>query len=355
MRFKLLAVIGLFFGLFQPIIVMAGPSTVNYELQQYGFGAGGTDNSSTVNYGLFGVLGETDSGSGQTINYSSLPGLTFTMQANVPAAPSWTNPATNYDRLLLIIGSGDNPDDTTFAVAISDDNFATTQYIQSDFTIGPTLGSEDWLTYSGVGSWNDTTGRFISGLTADTTYQVKVKAKHGDFTESGWSPTATESTDVPSLTFGVSSSSISFNNLNSGNSYTDNSKTTVLTTSTNAYNGYSVYGRVTGALTSGSNQIANYLDPNSAPTTWAGTGFGYTTDDNDLAGGTTDRFTNGGPKYAGFGTSSPGDPVADHSDAVESSAIINEQFTVSYRVTASNNTVAGDYRTNVIYVVVPVY
>ena len=111
---------------------------------------------------------------------------------------------------------------------------------------------------------------------------------------------------------------------------------------------------MTQALTFGSNNIANYASPNSAPTTWSGTGFGYSTDDNSLTGGTGDRFTNGGPKFAGFTTSAPGDPVADHSGPVLTE-ISNENFNISYRVSADQNTSAGTYTTTVIYVVVPEY
>ncbi|MBI1863168.1 hypothetical protein HYS00_03540, partial [Candidatus Microgenomates bacterium] len=93
---------------------------------------------------------------------------------------------------------------------------------------------------------------------------------------------------------------------------------------------------------------------NASPTSWSGVGFGYTTDDSNLTGGTVDRFTNGGPKYAGFGTSAPGDPVADHAGAI-TTPVSNESFTISYRVTGNVLTKAGTYSTTVIYTVVPTY
>lgn len=336
--------------------VWAGPTSTNYELKDYGFGGGGTAKSDSTNYSIFGLAGEVETGKPGSTNYKAGVGLVYTLQANVPPAPTWTNPATNYDRLKIVIATGGNPTDALYAVAISDDSFITTQYVKSDFTVGSTLALTDWLPYStGATNWGGTAGKFIRTLKAGTTYQVKVAAKRGNFTESGYGPTASTATSNPSLTFGISSSTLTFANLNSANAYTDSTKTTVLTTSTNAYNGYTIYGHETGPLTFGANTIPDFGSPNSLPTPWSGTGFGYTTDDSNLAGGTADRFTNGGPKFAGFTTSAPGDPVADHTAVVEDTAVANEQFISTYRVTAGETTPAGAYTNTVIYVVVPTY
>lgn len=332
--------------------IFAGPASNNYELKQYSFGAGGTDESTSGSYSIQGILGEAGPGNPASGLYKIGDGLIFTEMAAVPPAPTFTNPGSTYNRLKLVINTGGNPTDTQYAVAISSDDFVTTNWIQNDFTIGDTLGSEDWLTYA---SWGNASGQYITGLAQDTTYKVKVKARQGNYTESGFGPTATAATLVPSLSFGVSASTITFDPLNSGNSYTDNTKNTVLTTSTNAYGGYIIYGRLTQPLTSGSNTIANYASPNSSPTIWSGTGFGYTTDDATLIGGTANRFTNGGPNYAGFSTSAPGDPVADHTGPIVETPISGETFTVSYRVSASESTNAGNYESTILYVVVPVY
>ncbi|MBI3577188.1 hypothetical protein HY086_04080 [Candidatus Gottesmanbacteria bacterium] len=330
----------------------AGPSSTNYELKDYGFGAGGSAKSDSTNYSVFGLAGEVESGRPASTNYQAGAGLVYTMQANVPTAPTFTNPATNYDRLKMIIQTGGNPADATYAVAISTDNFVTTSYVQSDGTVGSVLGSEDWQTYT---AWGGASGSWVRTLAANTSYKIKVKAKRGNFTESSWGPTATATTATPSLTFGISSSTVTFSNLNSGNSFTDSTKNTILTTSTNAYNGYTVYGRETSALTWQNQTIADYGSPNSNPTPWSGTGFGYTTNDSSLAGGTADRFTNGGTKYAGFTTAAPGDPVADHAPPIDDPTVTTEAFTISYRVTADGTTKAGAYQTNVVYVVVPIY
>jgi hypothetical protein len=334
-------------------IASAGPQSDTYELKEYGFASAGTEaeGSDSTTYTIFATAGEVDNGSIDSTSFRSGNGLTYTMQANVPAAPTFTNPGSNYDRLKFVLDDGDNPTDTTFAIAISDDDFVTTRYVQDDLTIGNTLGAEDWQSYA---SWGGASGSTITGLAPNKTYKIKAKAVQGDFTESGWSAEASAATIDSTLTFGVDSAAIEFNDLGPSNSYTDSSKTTILTTSTNAYNGYVVYGWNTQPLTNGSNTIAAYGSSNASPTTWSGTGFGYSTNDSDLSGGTADRFTNGGPKYAGFGTSGPGDPVADHAGPV-TTPISSEQFTISYRVTGNATTRAGTYDTTVIYTVSATY
>jgi len=338
-------------------VVFAGPQSTTYELKEYGFGSGGDNGLTSTTYSLFGTAGETDLASTSGTTYALGAGLISTLQAAVPPAPTVTNPGSNYDRLFVTIQTGGNPTDTLFAISISTNG--TTKYVQSDRTMGSVLGSEDWLPYTGAISvgWGGGSGFYVTGLKNNTTYTIRVKAKQGVYTESGWGPATSQATTDPTFTFGVNASSISFSNLNSGNSYTDSAKSTILTTSTNAYNGYLVYGYETQPLThstNGSYTIANYSGTNSTPTSWTGTGFGYSTNDSSLVGGTANRFTNAGPNYAGFGTTTPGDPVADHPGPILS-PIASEQFTVSYRVTASATTPAGQYKTTIIYVAVPTY
>ena len=329
------------------------PSSDNYKIQSYSFGAGGTATSSSQSFALFGIAGELETASQSSTNYVLGAGLTFLMKANVPPAPTLSNPGNTYDRIKMVINTASNPSDATFAVQISTSSAFTqaVNYVKSDNTIGSTLAATDFKTYT---SWGGATGVTVTGLQSGTTYYVRAKAKRGNFTESEWGPTGSGATVDPSLTFSISSNTVTFDNLNSGNSWTDSGKTTVLTTSTNAYNGYIVNARSTGTLATTSATIADFGSPNSSPATWSGYGFGYTTNDNSLTGGTADRFTNGGPKYAGFTTSSPGDPVADHPGPI-TTAIANEQFTISYRVSVSDTQRPGTYTTTVLYIVVPEY
>jgi hypothetical protein len=335
-------------------VAYAGPASSNYELKSYSFGAGGGAASSS-NYSANGTVGELEFGQPSSTNFKVGSGLTFAENAGVPPAPTLANIGTNYERLHVTLQTGGSATDTTYAIEISTDNFVSDiRYIKSDETIGTSLAPSDFQTYS---SWGSSSGFDVTGLSANTTYSVRAAARQGagSFTQSAWGPASSSvTTSTPSLTFSVSSDSVTFTHLNSGNAYTDSSQSTILTTSTNAYNGYVVNARETGPLTGAATAIADFASPNAAPTVWTGAGFGYTTSDSDLSGGTADRFTAGGPKYAGFTTSSPGDPVADHAGPV-TSPISNEQFTISYYVKATTNTSAGKYTTTILYNVVPEY
>lgn len=331
------------------------PSSTNYALQSYTFGAGGTASSSSTNYSLNGVVGEVEFGSPTSTNYRDEAGLTYMMKANVPAAPTLSTPATNYDRILFVINPGSNPSDYTYALEISTSSTFTSNvsYINSDGTTGASLNPSNFQTYT---AWGGSSGTFVTGLTSNTTYYIRAAARQGSYTQSDWGPSASITTNYPTLTFTINHPTITFNSLNAANSYTDSSQSDTFTTTTNAYNGYTIYGWDTQALTSsGGNTIANYASPNSTPTAWSGTGFGYTTNDTNLGGsGGANRFNNG-TNYAGFQTSGPGAPVADDTGPVTATEISNEQFTVSYRVTTSNTTPAGTYSNTIMYTIVPSY
>lgn len=180
------------------LLFAALPAGTTYKLQSYGMGSGGVANSTSSSYAMEGISGETSGLSMTGTTYNGGSGFITTEQANVPAPPTFTNPSNYYNKLRIIIDTGSNPSDAVFAVAISTDNFTTTNYVQSDLTVGATLGIEDYLTYS---SWGSGTGVNIIGLSANTTYKVKVRAMQGKFTESAYSGTSTAATVNPTLTF----------------------------------------------------------------------------------------------------------------------------------------------------------
>lgn len=122
--------------------------------------------------------------------------------------------------------------------------------------------------------------------------------------------------------------------------------------STNATNGYTVYIRHTGDLSNGSDTIANHTGTNAAPTTFSAAGtesWGYTTEDGSLTTGTADRFTNGGPNWAGFTTSN--EPVIYNTAATSGT----ETTRVGHQVGVATTTPAGTYQTTIIYTVASVY
>lgn len=190
------------FMTFAPLcLVLAGPASTAYELKQYSFGASSTENAASTNYSALAVAGEPESGKPESTNYKTEGGLVYTINANLPPAPTFTNPNNYYNKLKLVINKGDNASDTTYAVAISTDNFATdTKYVQSDLTVGPSLGSEDWMTYT---AWGGLSGVNIIGLSQNTTYTIKVSAKKGGYTQTGFGPTASATTVNPMIAFDI--------------------------------------------------------------------------------------------------------------------------------------------------------
>lgn len=172
-------------------------SSSNYQMQGYGLSSG-AETSASNSYSSHTTVGETSgdnmSGSGKQTN----PGYIATIQANVTAAPTVTNPGEYYNKIHVVLDTGGNPADATFALAISSDGFATTQYVQSDQTVGPALGLEDWQTYA---TWGGASGFDVIGLTGGLTYSVKVKATRGDYTESGWSAVGSAATVDPYVEF----------------------------------------------------------------------------------------------------------------------------------------------------------
>lgn len=230
------------------------PASTNYELHDFGFGSGGDANIDSTSYGLTAQTGELSAGDkldGSTFSLGA--GLTFTRQANVPAAPTFTNVSSNYNKLHFIIDTAGNPSDTLFAIAISTDNFVTTRYIKNDNTITDTLTTSDYQTYT---NWGGASGEDVIGLLNNTEYKIKVKAWHDAFTETEYGPTAAATTSAPSLTFDIDISSsdsetgapytLSFGNLTPGSVTTATDKIWI-DLSTNGEGGGFVYAYSTNA------------------------------------------------------------------------------------------------------------
>ncbi len=248
--FKSLGLAGLVaaFGLFA-----AAPSSTNFNLKSYDFGNGGGSTSSS-SYKLNVSTGtQTGNGTQNSTTYAVKGGELPTQNANVPPAPTFTNPSSEYNRLKLVINIGGNPTDTKYQVAISTDNFVTTKYVQTDNTIGVGGAVGTFQTYS---SWGGATGIWVVGLDAGVTYNVKVRALQGNFSGSPYGPPASAATLQPSLTFSVATSitgtppfAIAFASLPAG-SVTSGTATANIGLSTNSLNGGTVYIKSTGGLTS---------------------------------------------------------------------------------------------------------
>lgn len=246
-----------------PIALMfflAMPASTNYKLKDFGFGTGGTGSSTSNNYVLEAITGEVSEDQLTGTNYKAGPGLIFLGQANVPIAPTFDNQANYYNKLRLIINVSGNPSDTKFVAAISDDNFATTNYVQSDNTVGTTLGIEDYRAYS---DWGGVSGEYIIGLSPNTEYKVKVKAMQGSFSETDYGPTATAETINPTLAFGITTDiqssppfSIDFGGMNPSTVNSSSPHQINVSLTTNGENGGRVY--VAGNNAGLYSAIANY-------------------------------------------------------------------------------------------------
>jgi len=182
------------------LFLLIMPASTNYKLKDFGFGSGGVGNATTGSVSMNAISGEQGGGQESLGGFKMGPGLVFNQQANVPLVPAFNNPSNYYNKLQIILNTSSNPTDTNYAIAISSDNFVTTNYIKSDDTVGTTLALADYQTYA---TWGGASGFYVIGLTANTTYKVKVKAMQGKFTETGYSPIVSAVTVNSTLSFGI--------------------------------------------------------------------------------------------------------------------------------------------------------
>lgn len=323
----------------------AGPTSSNFELQQYGFGAGGVASSSSESFLMQGTVGEIETASMSSSSYLTLSGLTYTLEPNTPDTPTFTNPSNYYNKLHIIINTANNPSDTQFKIQISSGsaNFSTdTYYVQADHTLGT---DAVWQDYS---SWSGGSGFDIIGLRPGTTYYARVAAKSGIFQEGIFGPSANASTIIPSLTLEVRTSSqavppysVNIGGLTPG-SVTTSPDTIDITISTNGTNGglTYLYGTNNGLRSS---QAGNY-NISSVTNNLSSISEGYG------ARGTTASELSGGPMeilnpYDGAGNNvgiidTTKRPFSDSSG----SPVTDGQVSVELKAKASNTTPsANDY------------
>jgi hypothetical protein len=222
------------------------PNTSNYKLNSYGFGSGGTANSSTSTYSLEGITGEVSGQTATTANYSTKPGFVETQQANVPTV-TLTNPSNYYDKLKFVINQQSNPTDAKYALQVSTvSNFSSNiKYVKSDLTLGATLTTADYQIYT---TWGGASGANIIGLTSNTTYYIRAKATQGQFTESGYGPSSNAATVGQQISFCTYSTSGSCGGSNAvtfgaltANNITNSTTNIGVDFATNANSGGSVY------------------------------------------------------------------------------------------------------------------
>lgn len=170
---------------------------------------------------------------------------------------------------------------------------------------------------------------------------------------------------LPQISFTINTSSITFDNLNSTNDWT-NTKTGSFTTTTNAYSGYVVRIYTTDSFRSiayPAVTIGDYTGDWDTPALWDDTcntggssycGFGYASNDDLVQSSNRFNVSGGVPaNFAKFPQTSPGDIVADHDGPITGSGISNETFTITYKVSVDDTQTASEYQTYATYVIVP--
>lgn len=221
-----------------------------------------------------------------------------------------------------------NPADAEYAIAISDDNWATTNYIQTDNTIGVGMV---WQTYA---NWGSGTGKLLSGLLKETTYQIKVKARQGGFTETEWSEENSAKTSAVSLGFSLSSNSCDFGSLVPN---LVSQCQTILMVDTNADSGYQTTIIEDGDMRNQSGFVIN-----------------------DVSDGAVDRGVEYGIRTSGSidGQMSDQDyaiTTSAQAIAAKSGPAFARQITVTYKLVVNSTAEAGEYSQAVTYATTGTY
>lgn len=233
------------------------------------------------------------------------------------------------------------------------------------YAIGTTQGGNDVKDWTYTGSSGQDTYIDSTGLTLQTSqmyyFSVRAYDNAGNY--------ATINSDgqrvLPQISFVINTNSITFDNLNSTNDWT-NTKTGSFTTTTNAYSGYVVRIYTTDSfrsITYPAVTIGDYTGDWDTPVLWDDTcntggssycGFGYASNDDLVQNSNRFNVSGGVPaNFAKFLQASPGDIVADHDGPITDSGISNETFTITYKVSVDDTQTASEYQTYATYVIVP--
>ena len=333
----------------------------NYTVENAIIDSGGQNSSSTNYSGTESLGGEGDALSSSS-NYSAFAGFIQHAYPGVPGQPTLANTGgTLYNSLDFVVATGGNPSDAQYALAISSDSFATTYFIQTDNTLAT---STAWNTYV---AWGGSSGGRVTGLSASTTYQLKIKARFAANTETAYSITAQTATINPNFTMTISgvnsgtavagavstitttSNGISFGSLVSDAVSVAMQKVTI---STNAAGGYTTTVRQEGSLTnaygvpispvSGTNAL-----PASFPASVTTGAFGYHTTDASLCTGSATRFSSN-DTYAGLSTS-------QEEAACSQTPVTAEETYLVYKVLIGAEQASGAYNNVITYVSYGVY
>ncbi len=334
----------------------------NFRLENPEFDAGGGLSTST-NYRTQDSLGGSGQASSSSSNYKINPGFPSESYPGVPGQPTLTNTGGGmYNTLDFVITTGNNRTDVNYAIAISPDNFAsTTNFVQADDSVGT---STVWQTYAG---WGSAIGERLVSLVYNTTYTIKVKARFGPGSETGYSLTASASTSVPTLSIVIAgtssgssiagqttnittnSGSVNFGPLQSGQIKVGAQQITV---TTNANGGYmSTLEQDTDLKQTNGTLIPEVSGTNAAPAPWpavVNTGaFGYHTTDSTLCTGVSNRFLVNDTFAAA--TSTPAEVSCNTGPAN------NDANSLVFKVQIGSQQAEGYYSNKIVYITTASY
>lgn len=165
---------------------MAVMSSANYKIDYEEITSGGNIGQSG-NYQEMDSIGEIGNSLSAGDNYKAGAGLNYGIQSDKMRTPALANNGSENSLNFTINRGDDNPSDAEYAIAIIEAGTATF-YIQADNSIGSAM---IWQTYA---NWGSASGETVMGLKRETEYAIKVKARHGDFTETEWSAEASATT-----------------------------------------------------------------------------------------------------------------------------------------------------------------
>lgn len=279
--------------------------STNYKILNSTIDSGGGVSTGSSGYNILTSAGVAGADTKlESTNYRLRSGFPNPFQANVPIIECFetsTNSGTTncaflpggngmrgvcgdpgcYDRAKLEIDDQNNPIDALYLVALSDDSFATTYFLQSDHTIATTFDINDYMTQceiegidpddtncddSGDVNWNEELQKYnIIGIKPNTAYQVMVRAVNGDFTETQFSPLVSATTELPTIALDLDTAvtdtessgpySIELGALS--NSISTAEKSIWVDISTNSIGGISLYVNNLNGSTNGLYSISN--------------------------------------------------------------------------------------------------
>lgn len=338
------------------------PSSSTYRLDSASFDFGGGPSTSTT-YRSQGSMDEAETGKTTSTNYNFFSAFFPRAFPGVPGVPTLTNTGgTLYNGLDFVVNAGNNTSDVNYAIAISKDNFVSDfSYIQTNDSVATTTA---WQSYI---NWGGSSGQRVTGLLPNTTYNIKVKARYGTNSETGFSNSAQQATVNPTL-------SVTIQGLGSGtaiNSFSTNATTTAtsvpfsnlqtgsiklaaqqITVTTNATAGYTaLILQDTNLQKTNGTQITPVAATNASPAAWpAGITdgrFGYHTTDGTLCTGTGNRFSTDNT-FAAL-TSTPLEV------ACNTGPVSGEITSIVFKVEIEALQASGDYKNNVTYIITPQY